>query len=150
MIRNKINILRLDNGGYFTSKDFNDLCKDIGIKRELTVRYNPLQNGITKNKNMSIRKAMKAMVHDPKLPMLLWVEGSNTTIYIHNKRPQRILGDNNHDQALTGVKPEVSHLRIFSCLIYIHVPKEKWTKFEPSRKKGTFVGYRETSKDYNI
>jgi hypothetical protein len=26
--------------------------------------------------------------------------------------------------------------------IYIHVPKEKRTKLEPSEKKGTFVGYK--------
>jgi hypothetical protein len=26
--------------------------------------------------------------------------------------------------------------------IYIHIPKEKRTKLEPSGKKGTFMGYR--------
>ena len=30
------------------------------------------------------------------------------------------------------------------------MPKEKWKKLEPSWKKGTFVGYRETLKDYRI
>jgi hypothetical protein len=30
------------------------------------------------------------------------------------------------------------------------VPKEKRTKLEPSRKKGTFVGYNDTSKAYRI
>jgi hypothetical protein len=25
--------------------------------------------------------------------------------------------------------------------VYIHIPKEKRTKLEPSEKKGTFVGY---------
>ena len=150
MIRNKINILRSDNGGYFTSKDFNDLCKDIGIKRELSVRYNPQQNGIAKRKNNSIRKAMKAVIHDHNLPIFLWEEASNNFFYVRNKIPQRILGDKNHEQAVTGLKPKVSHLRIFSCLVYIHVPKEKWTKLEPSGKKGTFVGYREYSKDYRI
>ena len=48
------------------------------------------------------------------------------------------------------MNPEVSHLRIFSCLVYIHVPKEKKKKSEHSGKKGTFVGYSETSKDYRI
>ena len=61
LIRKKINILRSDNGGYLTSKDFNDLCKDIGIKRELTVHYNPQQNGIAKSKNMSIRKVVRKL-----------------------------------------------------------------------------------------
>ena len=37
----KIKILRLDNGGDFTSNEFNDLCKEAGIKREITIPYNP-------------------------------------------------------------------------------------------------------------
>ena len=48
------------------------------------------------------------------------------------------------------MKLDVSHLRIFGCLVYIHVPKEKRSKLEPSGKKGTFVGYSETSKAYQI
>ena len=34
--------------------------------------------------------------------------------------------------------------------MYIHVPKEKGSKLEPSGKKGIFVGYSETSKAYRI
>ena len=34
--------------------------------------------------------------------------------------------------------------------MYIHVPKEKRSKMEPSGKKGIFVGYSETSKAYRI
>jgi hypothetical protein len=44
----------------------------------------------------------------------------------------------------------VGHLRIFGCPVYIHVPKDKRTKMEPSGKKGIFVGYSETSKAYRI
>jgi hypothetical protein len=43
-------------------------------------------------------------------------------------------------EAFTIVKPEVGHFRIFGCLVYIHVPKEKRTKLDPSGRKGTFVG----------
>ena len=35
-----INTLRSDNGGEFTSKDFNSFCREAGIKRELTTAYN--------------------------------------------------------------------------------------------------------------
>jgi hypothetical protein len=41
-------------------------------------------------------------------------------------------------------------LRIFGSPVHIHIPKEKRTKLEPSGKKGTFVGYSETSKAYRI
>jgi transposase InsO family protein len=34
-------VLRSDNGGEYTSKDFNDFCIEVGIKREYTIPYNP-------------------------------------------------------------------------------------------------------------
>ena len=54
------------------------------------------------------------------------------------------------EEVFTSEKPDVGHLRIFGCIVYIHVPKEKRTKMEPSEKKGIFVGYSETSKAYSI
>jgi hypothetical protein len=36
------------------------------------------------------------------------------------------------EEAFTGLKPEVGYLRTFGCLIYIHAPKEKRTKLDPS------------------
>lgn len=54
------------------------------------------------------------------------------------------------EEAFISVKLEVSHLRIFGFLVYIYVPKEKRSKMEPSRKKGTFVGSNETSKAFWI
>ena len=39
--KNKIKIFRSDNGREFTSNEFNELCKDSGIKRQLTTPYNP-------------------------------------------------------------------------------------------------------------
>jgi hypothetical protein len=40
----------------------------------------------------------------------------------------------------TEKKPEVSHLKIFGCPVFIHIPKEKRNKLKPSGKKGIFVG----------
>ena len=44
----------------------------------------------------------------------------------------------------------MGHLCNFGCSVYIHVPKDKRTKLEPSSKKGTLVGYNESSKAYKI
>ena len=38
----------------------------------------------------------------------------------------------------------------FGCPVYVHIPKEKRTKLDPSGKKGIFVGYSESSKAYRI
>ena len=34
--------------------------------------------------------------------------------------------------------------------MYIHIPKEKKTKLDPSGRKGIFVGYSKSLKDYRI
>ena len=90
------------------------------------------------------------MIHDQSLPMFLWVEASKTYVYLQNRCPLKVAKNMTPKEAFTRVKLEVGHLRIFGCLVYIHVPKEKRTKLEPSGKKGTFVGYNESSKAYII
>ena len=90
------------------------------------------------------------MIHDQSLPMFLWAEASMTDVYVENRCPHKILKNMTLEEAFTRVKPEVGHLRIFGCPVYIHVPKDKRTKLEPSSKKGTFVGYSESSKAYRI
>lgn len=37
--KKKIKILRSNNGGKFTGSDFKNLCREAGIKRELTTPY---------------------------------------------------------------------------------------------------------------
>jgi hypothetical protein len=54
------------------------------------------------------------------------------------------------EEAFSGKKPNVEHLRIFGFHVYIHIPKDKSKKLEPSGKKGILVGYNESSKAYKI
>ena len=44
----------------------------------------------------------------------------------------------------------MSHLKIFGCPVYVHIPKEKRNKLDPSGKKEIFVGYYEVSKAFRI
>ena len=74
----KIKILRSDNGGEYTSKEFDAFCKDVGIKREITTPYNPQQNGVAERKNRTIMEAVKTMIYDQDIPMHLWEEAEIT------------------------------------------------------------------------
>jgi hypothetical protein len=112
--------------------------------------YNPQQNGVIERKNRTICEAAKAVMFDQDLPKTLWAEATSTVVYIQNRCPHVILKDKTPEEVFSGIKPEVGHLRIFGCPVYIHVPKEKRTKMEPSGKKGVFVGYSENSKAYRI
>jgi hypothetical protein len=73
--------------------------------------------------------------------MYLWGEAAMTAIYVQNRSSHRILKDMmTPEEAFSGKKPNVENLRIFGFPIYIHIPKNKIKKLEPSRKKGIFVG----------
>ena len=98
-----------------------------------------------------IMEATREIIHDQYLPMHLWEEASRKAVYVvQNHTPHNVLKNKTPEEVFSGKKPEVSHLRVFGCPVYIHIPKEKRTKLDPSRKKGIFVGYSESSKDYKI
>jgi hypothetical protein len=71
-------------------------------------------------------------------------------VYVQNRLSHSALGFKTPEKMFTGKKPEVSHLKIFGCPVFIHITKEKRNKLEPSEKKGIFVGYYEVSKAFRI
>ena len=145
--KKKIKIFRLDNGREFTSNEFKQLCRDSSIKRELTTPYNPQHNGVAERKNKMIMEAARGMLHDQDLPMHLWAEATRTTMYVQNRTPHTVLKNKTPEEVFFGKKPEVSHLRIFGFPVYLHIPKVKRTKLDPSGKMGIFVGYSESSQN---
>jgi hypothetical protein len=54
------------------------------------------------------------------------------------------------EEAFTGRRLDVEHIRIFGCLTYSRVPSEKRTKLDPTAQQGILVGYSEVSKAYQI
>jgi hypothetical protein len=128
----KIKILRSYNGGEYTSKEFVRFCKDVGIKRELTTLYSPQQNGVAERNNRTIMEAVKIMIQDQDLPMHLWVEAARTTMYVQNILSHSALGFETLEEMFSGKKPEVSHLKIFGCPVFVHILKERKTKLDPS------------------
>jgi hypothetical protein len=146
----RIKVLRSDNGGEYSSRQFVDFCAQHGIRREMTVPYNPQQNGVVERKNRAITSAVRSMLHDQSLPLYLWAEACCTAVYLQNRSPHRILGKMTPEEAFTGRRPDVEHIRIFGCSTFSHVPSERRTKLDPTAQQGILVGYSEVSKAYRI
>jgi hypothetical protein len=52
------------------------------------------------------------------------------------------------EEKFTSKKPDVSHLIIFGCIAYVHVPDEKRSKLDPKVEKCIFIGYSLEQKGY--
>jgi hypothetical protein len=50
----------------------------------------------------------------------------------------------------SGRKPDVSHLRVFGCKAFAHVPDEKRTKLESKSMPCVFLRYYEGTKAYRL
>ena len=79
--------MRTDRGGEFTSQDFNEFCKENGIKRQLTAAYTPQQNEVVERKNQTIMNMVRSMLLEKKLPETFWPEAVNWTVHILNRSP---------------------------------------------------------------
>ena len=70
-------------------------AREAGIKKELTVPYNPQQNGVAERKNRTICEAAKAMITDLDLPLSLWAKATGIAVYIQihsEQKPSCYLG----------------------------------------------------------
>ena len=69
-------------------------------------------------------------------------------IYILNRCPTKSLENSIPKEAWTGRKLDVSHVRIFGCVAYAHVPYKLRQKLDNKSKKCIFLGYSDQSKAY--
>ena len=82
--------------------------------------------------------------------MSFWAEAVNTAVYLCNRNPTSSLKDLTPYEYWHNEKPDVSHLKVFGCDVFVHVPDPKCKKLDKKSISCIFVGYPEGSKGYKI
>lgn len=154
MWRNKngnfIKCLRTDRGGEYNSIEFNEFCKENGIKRQLTTAYTPQQNGVAERKNRTIMNMVRAILSEKEVPKSFWADAVQWANHVLNISPTTIDKDMTPKEAWSGNKPSVEHFRVFGCVGYAHVPEVKRTKLDDRSVKCVMIGYSSESKAYKM
>jgi len=88
------------------------------------------------------------MLNEKNLPNYFWVEVVTTVVYIMNRTPIVAIHGMTLEEKFTGKKPNVSHLRVFGYIAYVHVPDEKRSKLDPKVEKCIFIAYSSEQKGY--
>ena len=144
----RLKTLQMDNGGEFTSSEFEEFLSKDGVQHELTIPKCPQQNGITERLNRTLMETVRCMLSWSGLPQCFWAEALNTAVYLRNRCPTKSLLRMTPYQALTGNKPSVSHLRVFGCSAYCHIAKDGQHKLDAKSRKCIFLGYAENQTGY--
>jgi hypothetical protein len=74
----------------------------------------------------------------------------NTAVYIKNRCLTKALDSKTPQETWSGRKSDVSHLRVFGCKAFAHVPDEKRSKLESKSMPCAFLGYYEGTKAYRL
>ena len=82
-----------------------------------------------------------ALMAQKTMPHSFWVEVVFAVVYIMNNTPTTIIHDVTPKEKFIEKKPNLSHLKVFGCITYVHVLNEFWFKLDPKTKKCNFIGY---------
>ena len=115
----KIKCLRSNNGGEFTSNEFNEFFETLGIKRQFSSPKSPEQNGIVKRKKSTVQEAARTMLNEAKLPDVYWREAIYTIVYILNKGKLKVNNDKTPYKLWYGRHASVKYFRVFGSKCYI-------------------------------
>ncbi|MCO5575913.1 hypothetical protein L7F22_029720 [Adiantum nelumboides] len=143
-----IKCLHTDGGGEYMSHSFDDYLCEQGIRRQITCRYTPQQNGVAERKNRVIAEIARAMMNEMNMPLTYWAEVVHTAVHIMNQTPTAAIHEILPYERLYGIKPTVSYMKVFGCVCYVHVPNEARKKMEPKAVKCIFLGYPIEKKEY--
>ncbi|XP_048323873.2 retrovirus-related Pol polyprotein from transposon TNT 1-94 [Ziziphus jujuba] len=146
----KLKCLRSDNGGEYTSKEFDAYCRRHGIRHEKTVPRTPQHNGIAERMNRTIMEKVRSMLSMAKLPKPFWGEAVRAACYLINRSPSVPLNFEIPEKMWSGKIPSYSHLRVFGCIAYVHVSKELRQKLDARSTPCIFIGYGDEEFGYRL
>ena len=135
-----IKSIRLDNAGEFTSKTFDDYCMSVGVEVEHPVPHVHTQNGLAEAFIKRLQMIARSLVIRTKLPIAAWGHAILHAAKLIRLRPVATQPFSAL-QLVTGYEPDISHLRVFGCAVYVPISPPLGTKMGPQRRIGIYVGY---------
>ncbi|KAK2985140.1 hypothetical protein RJ640_000907 [Escallonia rubra] len=92
----------------------------------------------------------RSMLKSKKLPNEFWAEAVNCAFYLSNRCLTMSVWNPTPQEAWSGYKPSVSHLKVFGSIAYVYVPDQQRKKLDDKSKKFIFIDYSQESKGYKL
>ncbi len=142
--------LREDKGGEYMTTDFDNYLKACGIVREHSVRNRPQQNGVAERANRILGERITAMLSESGLSKAFWAECLAALVHVLDRCPTSALQGSTPYELWNGRKPGVDHLRVWGCVAYVHIQRDKRSKLDSHMEKCIFIGYPEGYKGWKF
>lgn len=131
----------------YVSNQFNELCKEKTIFKQLTIPSTLQQNGVAERRNRTFLKIVKSMMIQTNLFIYFWEDVLLTPTYILNLVSSKYVTFTPY-KLWIGKRLELNHLRPQWSAGYVYDPSPKHDKLGPHGKKYIFIRYPKCSKGY--
>eukprot|EP00253_Pinus_taeda_P035659 PITA_35659 len=113
-------------------------------------KVTPPQNGVVERKNRTIMDMARSMLNAKHLPNDYWAEAVHCVVYILNRCPTKAVMNRVPEEAWSGRKQGVTHMKVFGCVAYADILDQIRKKLDNKGEKCIFIGYSEESKAYRL
>ncbi|KAG6501037.1 hypothetical protein ZIOFF_040903 [Zingiber officinale] len=93
---------------------------------------------------------VRSMMKAKSMPKEFWAEVVSCVVHVLNRCPSRSIQKNTPYELWSGKKPNISHLKVFGCVAYAHVPDAIQKKLDDKANKCIFIGYSSETKGYKL
>ena len=156
----QIKEVRSDNAPEL-KKVLNQWHRNHGTKIGYTAVHSSYQNGIAERHIQTTEAGIRAMLKDAELPIEFWDEASMAISYLRNRTSSgpEVKGQTYRmtpEEAWTGRKPEIGHLRVWRCKCFAYVHQgdlrkdDRHDKLRDRGRVGIFVGYEKTPSQWRV
>jgi hypothetical protein len=145
----RLKCLRSDNGGEYEG-EFKKYCEVNGIKMQKTIPGTPQQNGVAERMNRTLNERARSMRLHCGLPEIFWADAVSTAAYLLNRGPSVPLQFKLPEEVWSGKKVNLSFLKVFGCVSYVHIDANARSKLEAKSNKCFFIGYGDEEYGYRF
>ena len=142
--------MRSANEGEYIDGGFNEYYATQGIRMEKTIPRISQQNGVAEHMNRTLIERARSMRLHAGLSKTLWADAISTTAYLINIGPLVPMEFRLPDEVWSGKGVKFSHLKVFSCVSYIHINFDARSKLDAKSKICFFISYDDEKFDYRI
>ena len=90
------------------------------------------------------------MWHHTGLSNSFWIYAVKAKLHRYNITLIKRAGYKTPTELWSGIKPNISHLRVFGCQAWVHILKKRRHKLVPKSCEMIFIGYEPGSKGYQF
>ena len=91
---------------------------------------------------------VRNMLKAKHFPNEYWAEAVNFATYIMIRCPTKVFMNRVLEEAWSGTKQFVTHMKVFGCVAYAHIPDKLRKNLDNKGENCIFFGYSDESKAY--